>query len=79
MIIETKYFTCDVLLNDQISLSGCFFVRKILSNMCIAIVYQPGYDINKSYISNQGAFSIWLKSPDKNLDISRTKRAFKMK
>ena len=37
--------------------------------MCIAIVCQPGYDvINKSYISNQGAFSTWPKSPDKNLE-----------
>ena len=34
---------------------------------------------NKSYLSNQVVFSTWPKSRDNNLNILRTKRAFKMK
>ena len=32
-----------------------------------------------NYLSNQAAFSTWPKSQDKNLNILRTTRAFKMK
>ena len=34
---------------------------------------------NWPYIFNQAVFSTWPKSQDKNLNILRTKRAFKMK
>ena len=40
--------------------------------MCIAVV-------RKLYLSNQAVFPTWPKSRDKNLNILRTKRAFKMK
>ena len=49
--------------------------------MCIVIVNQAVMSqISKlTYLSNQAGFSACPKSQDKNLNILRTKRAFKMK
>ena len=38
MIFEEKYFSCYILLPDQILLSGCLLLREILDNRCVAIV-----------------------------------------
>ena len=44
IIFEEKYFSCYILLIDQISLSVClYFVR--LGNMSIAIACEPGCDV----------------------------------
>ena len=45
----------------------------ILDNICIAIVCYPGY------LSNRDVFPTWPKSYDKNLNILRTERVFKIK
>ena len=37
MIFKEKYFSCYILLTDQILLSGC--LREILDNICIVIVF----------------------------------------
>ena len=63
MIFEEKYLSC------------LFFVwlsllYEILGNMCIVIV---------SDVINQAVFSACPKRQDRNLNILRTKRAFKMK
>ena len=55
---------------------------EILGNMCIAIVCFPGYgvvnfEINLTFQSSR--FSTGPKSYDKNLNILRTKKAFKVK
>ena len=44
--------------------------------MCIAIVYKPGCDVMNFEFN---VFPTWPKSRDKNLYISRKKKAFKMK
>ena len=55
---------------------------EIVVNMCVAIVSFPGCDVIDfdeylSFLSSR--FSTWLKSKDKNLNILRTIRAFKVK
>ena len=55
-----------------------------MSNICIVIHCLPGcgvlnFEINLINLSNQAAFSAWPKSQDKNLNILRTKIAFKIK
>ena len=57
-------------------------LSEILGNISIAVVCWPVYDIINfeiNLISNQSNFSIWPKIQDKNLNILRRKRAFKMK
>ena len=58
-------------------------LREILSNMCIAIVCWPvcdviNFEINLIFLINPFSL-IWPKIQDKNLNILRKKRAFKMK
>ena len=50
--------------------------------MCIAIICFPGcddldFEINLIFLINP--FSTWLRCQDKNLDILRTKKIFKVK
>ena len=54
---------------------------EILGNMYITIVCSPGCDVMDFEInlSNRAVFSKWSKSHDKNLNIVRTERAFKVK
>ena len=46
--------------------------------MCIAVIGKPGCDV-MGFEVNQAIFSKWSKSHGKNLNVLRTKRAFKMK
>ena len=56
------------------------FLYEILGNMCIIIVYFPVCEvINFEIIFLSRAFLRGQKCKDKNLNIVRTKRAFKMK
>ena len=55
---------------------------EIFSNMCTAIICFPVYHVINfeiKLISLSSRFSTWSKIQDKNLDISRTKRTFKVK
>ena len=58
-------------------------LHEMLGNMYMIILCLPSCDIINFEInlifSNQAVFSIWPKSEDKNLNILRTKTAFKMK
>ena len=60
-------------------------LREIKGIMCIAIVCSPVCDVLNFEInflinlSNQTVFSTWPKSQDKNLNILRKEKAFKMK
>ena len=56
---------------------------EILGNMCIVIIYFPVYDVmnfekNLRFLIKQ-FFYMTKKSQDKNLNISRTKRVFRVK
>ena len=78
IIFVEKYF----LSIDEISLSGClYFVRHLAICVLQLFVNQVGlHELwSYTYLSNQAIFPTWPKSRDKNLDILRTKRAFKMK
>ena len=44
IIFEEKYFSCYILLPDQISLFGCLYLA-IFGNMCLVIVCKLGNDI----------------------------------
>ena len=83
MIFEEKYFSCYILLLDQISLSGCLNFKKYWENMCIALVCKPCCDaINfeiKLFYLNKPIISTWPKIQDANLNIVGTKKAFKKK
>ena len=70
-ILKNIYFSCHILLHDPISLSGCL-------NFVIYWATFTFYLFAKINI-NQDNLPTWSKSPDKNLYILRTKRAFKMK
>ena len=77
-----KCFSCYSLLTDQISLFDCLYFFEILGNMCIAIVYFPGYDvihfeINRVFLIK--SLFYMTKKSRQNLNILKTKRAFKMK
>ena len=59
-------------------------VCKILDNMCIVILCQPGcdvikFEINLIFLIKPFFPATWPKSQDKNLNILRMKQAFKMK
>ena len=81
IIFEWKYFSCYILLIDQVSLSGCFyFVRYwaiCVLQLFVSQVVTPW--ILKLTLIYQAVFSTWPKSHDKNLNTLRTKRAFTMK
>ena len=58
-------------------------LHEILGNMCIVIVCQPvceviNFEINHIFLIKP-FFSKWPKISDKKLNLSRTKRAFKVK
>ena len=74
VIFQEKYFSCYTLLTDQISL--------IFGNICIAVVCFPGcgvihFEINLIFLIKP--FFCMIESQDKNLNIFRTKRDFKVK
>ena len=74
-------FYC-ILLIDQVSLSEClYFVRCWAISVLQLFVNQAvtSWILKFTLLSNQVLFSTWPKSLDKNLNISRTKRAFKIK
>ena len=56
---------------------------EILSNIGIAIACKPGCDVMNFQVNlnlfNQAVFHTWPKCRDKNLNILRMERAFKMK
>ena len=58
-------------------------LREILGNMCIVTACLPACDVMNLKLtlsfSNQTVFPTWPKSQDRNLNILRTKRAFKTK
>ena len=62
-IFQEKYFFCYVLLSDQ----------------CHCLVALTSWDIEQTFAFSSSRFSTSPKSHDKNLNISRTKRAFKMR
>ena len=77
MIFEENYFSRYILLTDQMSLSGFLYFLRYQAIMCIVIICFPDYDVinfkvNLSFLHDQ-------KSQNKNLNISRAIRAFKMK
>ena len=43
-MVEEKYFSCCILLIDQISLPGFLYFVRYVGNTCIAIVCKPGCD-----------------------------------
>ena len=58
-------------------------LREILDNIYILyflLIRLRRHEFwNQHYLSSQAAFSTWPKSQDKNVNILRTKRAFKIK
>ena len=72
-----KYFSCYILLTDQMSLS---LLLEILVNMCIAIICLPVYDVTNSeiqcYPSDQAFFLHDHQCREKNLNILKIKRPF---
>ena len=84
-----KYFCCYTLLTDEMLLSGYLyfmrywaiyvlqlFVNQVVKSWILNLTLNFGFWI---YLSNQAFFPTWTKTRDKNLNIFRTKRAFKMK
>ena len=52
MMFENKYLCCDILLLDQISMSGCpYFVRYWAICVYIVIVCLPGCDVKNFEIN----------------------------
>ena len=77
-VLLNKYLSRYIPLTNQISLPDCLF--EILSNMCIVIICCPVCDVMNFEINFliKWLFNITKKS-DKNMNISRMKRAFNMK
>ena len=79
MIFEENYFSCYILLCDQI-IAWFPLLCEILHNMCVAIVCEPVCDVIKFEINLIFLIKLFLciqKSRDKNLNNLRTKKAFK--
>ena len=81
MIFQQKCSSCYILSTDQISLPGClYFLRYwticVLQLFVIQVV--TSWILKLALPSNRAIFSTWPKSHDKNLNILRTKRAFKV-
>ena len=51
MIFQEKYFSCYILLSDQISLSDRLLFVEILINICIALVCEPSCDVTNFEIN----------------------------
>ena len=82
MTFREKCFSCYTLLTDQISLPGLPLLLEILVNMCIAIVCQQDRDVmdfENNLIFLIKPFSYMTKKSRRELNILRTKRAFKVK
>ena len=77
-----KWFSCYILLTDQISLSDCLYYLKYWS-ICVfrlfvnQVVTLQVLKLALSFWSI--CFYTWPKSQDKNLNILRTERAFEVK
>ena len=84
-----KYFSCYILLIDEMLLSGYLyfmrywaiyvlqlFINQVVKSWILNLTLNFGFWI---YLSNQAFFPTWTKTHDKNLNIFRTKRAFRMK
>ena len=81
MIFEEKYFSCYILLTDQISLASClYFLKYWATNVLQLFVAQSVMSqiLNLSMAFLSIRFSVWAKSKDEKL-IILTRRAFKMK
>ena len=71
--------------NQAFVLLPLMLICEILSNKCIVFFCLPDRDvinfeiILNNHLFNQVVFSTCLKSQDKNFNILRTKRAFKIK
>ena len=83
LILGEKYFSLYILLTEQISLSDFLFLLEMLGNMSIVVVCFPDCDVINFEINlnfpNKPCPVIGQKSQDKNLNILKTKRAFRMK
>ena len=70
-------------INSSIFIIWLPLLLKILGNMSIAIVCFPGCDVINFKVNHISLIKLlkftWPKSQDKNLNILRTKKAFKMK
>ena len=65
-------------ITGQISLPDCPLLLELSGNICIVIVYFPVYcNFKVSFLIK--LFFYITKSQKKNVNITRTKRAFKMK
>ena len=82
MIFQEKWFSCYILLTDQISLSDFLYFLKYLT-ICVLWLFvnqavaSQNLKITASFLSSHFATS--RKSQDKNLNILRMKTAFEMK
>ena len=75
-----KQNICFIRLTDQISLSSCLYLMRYLAICILKLLTRLWHHIwNQPYLSNQAFFSTWPKIQDKNLNILRTKKAFKVK
>ena len=57
------------------AIAGLPLLLQILRNMCLAIIWFPGWDV----LTFEMYFIFLIKSRGKNLNILRTKKAFKVK
>ena len=73
MIFQEKYFPCYVLLTYQISLPDYIYFFRYWA-ICVLVLFVINFEIN---LSNQSVFLHNQK--DKNVNILRTKIAFKVK
>ena len=81
MIFHEKYFSCYILITDQISLSDCLYFLRYLG-ICVLLLYLfVIYFVFIIYVITflSSRFVTWPKIINKNRNISRAKRAFKVK
>ena len=77
-----KIFLMQYYINWPNLIAWLLLLLAILGTMCIAIMCSPSCDVinfetNLTFLIKP--FFVWPKSQDKNLNILRTKRAFKVK
>ena len=77
---STKMFLMLYSINwpNFIVFSSWYIAQYVFCNYLLTRLWRHGF-WNHSYHFNQAAFYTWTKSYDKNLNISRTKRTFKVK
>ena len=82
MIFEEKYFSCFILLTNQTHYLIVFNLwdieQYVLCNSLLTRLWLHKFR-NQPYLSNQTVFSVCSKFQDKDLNILRAKRSFKMK